>query len=225
MVFPMRSKTLFVFLSVILFLSGCAWFQEKDLKSSQELARDGMEEFKKGNFNAAIENFEKLKDWYPFDKYAILAELKIADSHYELQHYDEAVVAYQEFENLHPLNEAIPYVIYRIGMCYYNRVDTVDRDQSTARKALENFERLQKQFPEDQYSKRAGEHIHNCIKNLAGHELYVGMYYYKTKHYKAALHRFKSVLYDFPDVGIHRQAMDYIAQCEHVMGTETVGKP
>ena len=201
----------------MVFFSGCSWLQEKDVKSSQELARDGMDEFKAGNYNAAIENFEKLKDWYPFDKYAILAELKIADSHYELKHYDEAVFAYKEFENLHPLNEAIPYVIYRSGLCYYEQMDSVDRDQSTARKALESFERLQKQFPNHEYSKRAGEHIHNCIKSLAGHEFYVGIYYYNTKHYKAALHRFKAVLLDYPDVGIHRRAMKYIAQCEQAM--------
>ena len=153
----MRNKIFFVFCVVaIMSFSGCSWFQEmfqeKSVKSASELARDGMEEFKEGNYNAAIENFEKLRDWYPFDRYAILAELKIADSHYELSHYEEAVFAYQEFENLHPLNEAIPYVIYRIGRCYYERMDSVDRDQSSARKALETFERLRKQFPGNQYS-------------------------------------------------------------------------
>jgi outer membrane protein assembly factor BamD len=218
----MRNKIFFVFCFVaIMSFSGCSWFQgmfqEKSVKSASELARDGMEEFKEGNYNAAIENFEKLRDWYPFDRYAILAELKIADSHYELQHYEEAVFAYQEFENLHPLNEAIPYVIYRTGRCYYERMDSVDRDQSSARKALETFERLRKQFPGHQYSKRAGEHVHACLKSLAGHEFYVGVYYYKTKHYKAALNRFKTVLYDFPDVGMHRQAMDYIALCEQAI--------
>ena len=216
----MRIKILFLVWTVFLLsLSGCSWFQEKDVKSASELARDGMEEYKEGNYNAAIENFEKLKDWYPFDRYAILAELKIADAHYQLKHYDEAVVAYQEFESLHPLNEAVPYVIYQMGLCYYEQLDAVDRDQTSARKALENFERLQKQFPDHQYSKRAGEHIHSCLKSLAGHEFYVGEFYYKTKHYKAAMHRFMTVVYDYPDVGIHRRALEYIAQCEQALST------
>ncbi len=161
-----------------------------------------MEEFKEGNYKTAIENFEKLKDWYPFDRYAILAELKIADAHYQLEHYEEAVFAYQEFESLHPLNEAIPYVVYQIGLCYYDQIDTIDRDQSNTKKALDTFERLKKQFPKHQYSKRADEHIHTCLKSLAGHEFYVGMYYYKSKHYKAALNRFKSVVFNFPDIDL-----------------------
>jgi outer membrane protein assembly factor BamD len=214
----MRYKIFFIFgLASLIFFSGCSWFQEKDVKSAPELAADGMEEYRKGNYKTAIENFEKLRDWYPFDKYAILAELKIADSHYQLKQYDEAVIAYQEFENLHPLNEAIPYVVYQIGRCYFEQITTVDRDQSAARKALLNFERLQKQFPDHQYAKQAGEHIHSCLKSLAGHELYVGKYYFKKKNYKAALNRFKNIIYEFPDMGIHKEALDYLALCEAAM--------
>ncbi len=201
----------------IFFFSGCSWFQAKDEKSAQELSVEGMEEYQNGNYNLAIKSFEKLKDWYPFSKFAILAELKIADSHYRLKQYDEAILAYKEFESLHPRNESIPYVIYQIGRCYYDRIDAVDRDQSSTRKALDIFNRLQRQFPDHSYSKRAEEHVHNCQKSLAGHEFYVGHYYFKTKHYKAALNRFKKVLYDYPDVGIHRQAIEYMVRCETIL--------
>ncbi len=214
----MRFKFIVFFcLSSLVFISGCSWFQEKDVKSAPELASDGMEEYRQGNYKTAIENFEKLRDWYPFDRFAILAELKIADSHYQLRQYDEAVIAYQEFESLHPLNEAIPYVIYQIGRCYYEQITTIDRDQSAARKALATFERLQNQFPDHQYSKRADEHIHTCLKSLAGHELYVGKFYFKKKNYKAALNRFKNVLYEFPDVGVHKEAIEYLALAEAAM--------
>ena len=53
-----------------------------------------------------------------------------------------------------------------------------------------------------------------CIKSLAGHDFYVGLFYYKTEHYKAALIRFKSVLTNYPDVGVHEQALKYIALCK-----------
>ncbi len=42
----------------------------------------------------------------------------------------------------------------------------------------------------------------------------VGVFYYKTKHYKAALHRFMSIISDYPDVGYHQKALEYIAKCE-----------
>ena len=142
----------------------------------------------------------------PSTRLAILAELKIADAHFKLEEYDEAIVAYEEFANLHPLNEAIPYVIYQTGLCYHNRVDTIDRDQNNALKALETFNRLTRQHPDDPYALKADEKAKECLKSIAGHEFLVGLYYFKSKHYKAALARFRSVLSQYPDVGVHQQA-------------------
>lgn len=201
-------------LVVLLVCSGCAWFQTKEEKPSQELARDGMEAYRDGKYEKAIESFEKIKDWYPFSKYAMLAELKIADAYFQLKQYEDAVFAYEDFERLHPRNEAIPYVVYQIGLCHYNRMDTVDRDQTSTKKALDTFGRLIKQFPEDPYTIAAEDHIKKCLKTLSGHEFYVGYYYFKTKHYKAALQRFKAVLKYYPDVGVHYRALQYIVESE-----------
>ncbi len=206
----------------LLILTGCGWFGAKEEKPAPELARNGIEAFKEGKYRDAIESFETLKDWYPFSKYAILAELKIADAHYQLVEYEEAIFAYEEFENLHPRNEAIPYVIYQIGRCYFNQIDTIDRDQLTARKALDTFKRLAQKFPDDAYTLKARPHIIKCHKSLAGHDFYVGRFYFKSKHYKAALHRFQSVLSNYPDVGVHYEALQYIALCEGVIQQQTI---
>ena len=216
-------KRLIVVGIITLFLgSGCSALKKswdsitgkEETGSAQQLAWDGMDAFEDGDYNDAIENFQQLKDLYPFSKYAILAELKIADAQYQLEQYEEAIFAYEEFEKLHPRNEAIPYVIYQIGLCYFDQIDTIDRDQTPARKALETFQRLSKQFPKDQYARSAAEHIPKCLKSLAGHDYYVGFFYYKSKHYKAALSRFMSVLSNYPDVGYHQEALEYIAICE-----------
>jgi outer membrane protein assembly factor BamD len=196
---------------------GCTFLEPKEEKPAHELASDGMEEFKKENYKKAIESFEKLRDWYPFSKFAILAELKIADSHYYLKEYEEAVFAYEEFEGLHPSNEVIPYVIYQIGLCYFEQIDTIDRDQTSSSKALDIFKRLNQQFPENEYALKAGEYINICLKNLAEREFYVGLFYYKSKHYKAALHRFRKVIKNYPDIGIHQKTLEYIALCEALL--------
>jgi outer membrane protein assembly factor BamD len=216
-------KRLIVFAAILVFCStGCSALKKtwnaitgkQEVGSAQQLAWDGMDAYEDGDYKDAIEHFQSLRDWYPFSKYAILAELKIADSHYQLQQYEEAIFAYEEFERLHPRNEAVPYVIYQIGRCYYDQIDTIDRDQSPARKALETFQRLHKRFPDDPYAKSAAEHIPKCLKSLAGNDYYIGVFYYKSKHYKAALQRFMSVLSNYPDVGYHQQALEYITKCE-----------
>jgi len=207
-------------LLVFMFLPGCAWFSTEDTRPAHELARDGMDEYKVGNYSSAIETFERLKDWYPFSKYAILAELKIADANYHLEQYEEAVAAYEEFESLHPRNEAVPYVIYQMGMCYFEQVDTPDRDQSKAANAIEKFERLIRQYPDDEYAAKARIHINHCLKNLAMHDYLVGQYYFKTKHYKAALGRFRNVVQLYPDIGMHQDALTYLLLCEQKLARQ-----
>jgi len=222
-------KRLIVVGIIILFLgSGCSALKKtweaiigkEETGSAQQLAWDGMDAFEDGEYKDAIESFERLKDWYPFSKYAILAELKIADAHYHLEQYEEAIFAYEEFEKLHPRNEAVPYVIYQIGLCHYDQIDTIDRDQTPARKALESFQRLNKQFPNDQYARSGAEHIPKCLKSLAGNDYYIAVFYYKSKHYKAALNRFMSVLSNYPDVGYHLDTLEYIAKCEALLSED-----
>lgn len=206
-------------------ISGCtaireAWVAltgEEEEYTAEELAWVAMDYYEGGDYSLAIEKFEKLKDWFPFSRYAILAELKIGDAHYKLGQYEEAIFAYEEFEKLHPRNEAIPYVIYQIGRCYFDRIDTIDRDQVPAREAMETFQRLIKGYPEDQYARLAKDHLNKCYKSLAGHEYIIGVFYFKSKHYEAAYSRFMSVISDYPDVGYHQKALGYISRCQELL--------
>ena len=214
---PMK-RILCLCLLLIVALGGCAWFETQEEKTANQLAQEGMEAFERGKYRGAIESFEKLRDWYPFSKYASLAELKTADAYYHLEEYEEAVYAYEAFESLHPRNEAIPYVIYQIGRCYYERMESIDRDQTATKKALDTFQRLRQAFPKSSYAMKADSHIKECYEQLAGHEFYVGMFYYKSKHYKTALDRFQTVLDEYPTVGDLRwKARKYIALSKEQM--------
>lgn len=212
----MKYKLLLPVLAAVLLFSGCSLFfsNKSDEKTAQELVNDGMEAFNRQRYKEAIQSFDKLKDWYPFSKYAILAELKIADSHFYLGEYPAAITAYESFENLHPRNDATPYVIFQRGLCYYLQIESIDRDQASAKKAIETFNRLKKLFPNSEYTAQADNYIRLSMKSLAGHEFYVGEFYLKNKHYKAALVRFKSVVSSYPDVGLTEKALQNIARCE-----------
>lgn len=214
-----------VVMITLLFFSfaGCSWFNEPDRemeKSAQTLVNEGTSDYREGNYRDAIHSFTTLRDWYPFSKYAILAELKIADSHYKLESYEEAIPAYKEFENLHPRNEAIPFVIYRIGMCWYKEIRSVDKDQTPAAKAMAEFQRLIDRFPQDPLSVKAAKKIKRCKESLAGHEAYVADYYLKTKQYKAALKRYESIFAVYPETQFGKKALKNIALCKEKTNQE-----
>lgn len=207
-------------------LAGCSYVkglfsEEKEVEPVELLVQNGVEAFEDGDYREAQQNFQKLKDWYPFSQYVILAELKIADAHYHLEEYDDAIFAYREFIDLHPNNEAVPYALYQIGLCHFERIDTVDRDQTHTRKALDTFRQLQRQYPDSPYAEKSVDPVNRCLKSLAGNEFYIGMFYYNSAHYKAALQRFRSVVVKYPDVGIHRDALEYMARCEAKLAEES----
>ena len=188
------------------------WFKSIDELTLEELVEEGLDSFSVGKYTESIESFTRVRDLYPFSRYSMLAELKIADAYYALHDYDQAVAAYQEFEDLHPQNEVIPYVQYQIGRCYYDQVSTFDRDQGNTRKAMEIFIQLMQRYPDSVYARRAQAHIKQCEKLIATHELDVGIFYYRTREYDAAINRLEGVLVNYPDVGIHHKALEFLAK-------------
>ena len=206
-----------LFVVLILASSACSHSKhkkDKEERTAEQLVAAGMDSFNRGKYTDAIDAFEKLRDWYPFSKYAILAELKVADASFKKELYQEAANAYEQFEGLHPRNEAVPYVIYQAGMCYFLEMSSPDRDLTQAQKALECFQRLIQQHPDSPYARQASEKAKVCARNLSEHEFIVGKFYYKNKKYQAAMERFQNIVESFPDTGMHFKALEYMALCK-----------
>jgi outer membrane protein assembly factor BamD len=207
-----RFSILFILVIVMtLAILSCA--KHKDEKTAEQLAEEGNTYFEKKNYKDAITSYERLTDWYPFSVHAKEAELRIADAHYYLEEYEQAIAAYNEYSQLHPSDPKIPYVLYQIGRCYYDQLEQPDRDQSPAINAIDAFRNLKMQFPDNDYSNEVTAYIDECMKNLAEKDLYVGKFYFKSRHYNAARERFISVIKNYPDYGFHQEAQEYIERC------------
>jgi outer membrane protein assembly factor BamD len=189
-------------------------------KDAAELMSDGIENMNRGRYKDAAADFQQIKDRYPYSKYAIQAELKMADALYIQKAYDLAFDAYAEFEKLHPKNKEIPYVIFRRGLCQFDQVKSFDRDQGRMLRAKEEFERLIRLFPEDAYSQRAQQHLRECLVSLSKYELYVGHFYFKKGKYQAALDRYLYVVNTYPDMGQYQEALEYISLCKQKLAEE-----
>ena len=189
--------------------------EAKELEKTPEaLIQEGLDAYQRKNYEKAAEAFQKLKDRFPYNQYAIVAELKLADSHFLKKEYALAIVAYKEFEKLHPANEIIPYVIFQLGMCNFKQMPTIDRDQSYSLRAVEEFERLIKNYPQTEYASQAQTHIISAQKNLASHEFYIGKFYFNKKDYKAALGRFEGIQNQFSDKSHPPNLKNYIEICK-----------
>jgi outer membrane protein assembly factor BamD len=199
-------------------LPGCGLFKSKSAreleKTPESLISEGLDAYQRKKYEKAGEAFQNLKDRFPYNPYAILAELKLADSHFLNKEYLLAATAYKEFENMHPGNEIIPYVIFQLGMCHFKQMPTIDRDQSNALRAAQEFERLIKNYPQSEYGPQAEANLKIAQKNIAAHEFYIGEFYFNQKNYQAALKRFEGISRDFPDSSHPPKLKKYIQLSE-----------
>jgi outer membrane protein assembly factor BamD len=197
-------KALLSLMVILVFLlSGCGGRKGKGIKTIEGdpeiLYKQGLSLFNKRDYKKAIEKFEELKSNFPDSPpFTIWAELKIADCHFFLKSYVEAVTAYEEFKKIHPTYEEIAYVQYQIGMSYFSQMTTADRDQTFTQKALASFEYLIANSPPSLFTEKAKEKIGDCQRQLAEHEFGIGEYYYRDEKFQAAASRFEGLLAKYP---------------------------
>ncbi|PLX46228.1 MAG: outer membrane protein assembly factor BamD [Desulfobulbaceae bacterium] len=212
-----KNKQCYIILLALLLtlsLAGCGkekffsslGFRASSPDTAEGLALKGLDYYSHGKYEKAKRSFETLLNQYPFSEYSLLAELKTADSNYYLKNFEEAFLQYKDFEERHPTNEAIPYVMYQMAMCYYNQIDTIDRDTSTAVNAIYSFSRMLRTFPNSPYTEEARARIIAARNFLANHEYYVASFYERTYAYEEAKARLEYLLRQYPDTNIAPQA-------------------
>jgi outer membrane protein assembly factor BamD len=237
MIFPKQNRRIFqtcvlalAMMTAATGLSGCAsletmagWvgFSSKPAAENPEaLAMEGMADFNRGKYSAALKRFVEIKDRFPFSEVALLAELKAADANYHMGRFSEARILYEEFEANHPTNEAVPYVLFQTGMCYYEQIGTADRDPGNAQKAVQAFERLNRSFPQSPYFVEASARILAARDFLAQHEFSVATFYVRTVEDKQAQGRLEYLLATYPEAGVAPKAAELLAQLKSGKGIE-----
>ena len=206
-------------------LSGCSSFNIFGKRDLPKATPEGMyamaaEEYKEGNYKKAREYFSRVKEEYPLHELAVLAEIGIADSLYSNKDYPEAQDAYSDFISLHPVNENVPYAIYQTGMCHYNQMEAIDRDQTETINARKEWEKLMARYPESKFSIMAEKMLKEVKQRLAERELYIGNFYLSQEKYKAALMRFERIAAEYSNVGLDYKIENYIKETKTKIAEE-----
>jgi outer membrane protein assembly factor BamD len=188
--------------------------EEDTFEPAESLAVKGMDDYGVGNYADALKSFQEIMDRYPFSPQAMLAELKAADCNYYNSEYKEAKTLYKEFEERHPTNEAIPYVMFQIGMCDFSRTDRIDRDVSGAHDSIQSFARLLRAYPDSPYTREARDRTRAAREFIINHEYFVAVFYVRTKKYEQAQHRLKYILSMYPEAAIIPKAKALLARLD-----------
>ena len=167
------------------------------------------EEFDKDErYEEAIRRYTEVKNKFPYSNFATKSELAIADVYYKQESYPEAQVSYQAFRELHPKHPQIDYVVFRIGMSYFNQLpSTLDRDLTVAGDVINSFNELMKRYPSSTYINEAAEKKLATVKMLAGKEDYIAHFYFKRDMFESALPRYEGLIAKYPGIGFDETAL------------------
>ncbi len=227
-----RPSRLLLLIATIFILNGCSGVNFLDFyfgdlfgkggqtidKTAEQLAVEGSQKLQKKDYGDAVEDFKKLKEHYPYSKYAVLADLKLGDAYFHDNKYSEASIAYEEFVRLHPRNEVVPYVLYQIGMSHFLAFSTVDRDPEETNIAIQSFLKVVQNFPKSEYAKKSEKQLVECKKRIVSHEFEVAKFYYIIGEYESAKGRLDTIIQKYPqaiaDLGYGKDLQKIYAKCE-----------
>ncbi len=177
-------------------LAGCAGKGEPEQVEQpvDELYNHALDLMKADDPKAAAKAFEEVDRQHPYSQWATRAQVMAAYAYYQANDYDAAVDAARRFIDLHPGQEDAAYAYYLIGICDYEQISDVARDQKMTEDALNAFDELIRRFPGSKYARDAQLKADLARDHLAGKEMTIGRYYLRRGKFVAAINRFRTVI-------------------------------
>ena len=169
--------------------------------------------FRTTDYVRAIEKLQSIIDNYPYSDVAVLAELKIADAYFDDRRYDEALSYYRDFADLHPQHEKVPYTIFRSALCRERQMHAANRDQTATRDALLHLDRLLAKYPHSPEAREAEIMWRDLRTHLAENVAEIAEFYLKREEYESAAERYRSILNEYPGLGLDAEALYNLGVC------------
>src|SRR3954462_337599 len=213
--------------------AGCATSDEATKPITYSLTakqnyEKGLAELKDENYPEAQKYFQFVKQKFPFSKFAVLAELAIADTQLARGNYTEAVDSYKAFIRLHPTHEKVEngYAAYRVGQCYFKDMPddiwllppSYEKDQSAVNDALRELDDFRRKYPDSQYQKEAEPLRKEVLRRLVDHEVYIARFYLDRDKTKAAARRLEGAIKRYPGSGREPELLFALGQTYLQMG-------
>ena len=180
--------------------------------TADALYEEGSRYFTEKRYARAIDVLTKFRTEYPFSPQLTDAELKIADAYYLNQQYPEAINEFKEFQSMHPTNENIAFVVYRLGQAHLDQFTSIERDQKNTEVAKSYFENVITNYPKSPYAIPARELLAKCVGYLAEHDFIVASFYLQQEKYPAARERFEEIVRKYRGTPVAAKSLFFLGE-------------
>jgi outer membrane protein assembly factor BamD len=185
--------------------------------SARQNYEKGMAKLEEEEWSEAAKYFAFVKARFPYSKFAVLAELRTADSLFGAGSYLEAIDGYKLFIKFHPTHEMVAngYASFKIGEAYFKQLPgdfwmfppSFEKDQSSTEDAANELKSFLDKYPSSPYRAKAKEILVKVGKRLADHEWYVARYYWDRGKPMGTVLRLRRLLERYRGVGYDEEAL------------------
>ncbi|BCN93547.1 outer membrane protein assembly factor BamD [Thiomicrorhabdus immobilis] len=196
-------------------------------KTVEEFYTDATDAFKDQQWDTAIENYEKLKAYFPYGRYAEQTHLELAYAYYKYDEPESAIIELDEFIRLFPKHKQLAYAYYLKGLAADSVIrswldnyitDPATRDVKSAKRAYGYYSELLNQFPDSKYAVAASKRLVILRNQMARHELKVAKFYFNKEAYLASANRAKYILENYPQASSTVKALKMLKESYTKLG-------
>ncbi len=195
-----RTLAILIVIGVLASVGGCAYLtpQPTPILPPEELYSKGESDLARGRYEDARTSFRKITERHANASVAPRARFLIGEAYYREAEFDKAIKEFEAFLAFYPRHQIADLVQFRLAMSYYDQLKPIEQDQGLTAKALEQFHKLVKEYPESRYATDALAKIDVCRGRIAQKELWVANYYFTQGNPRSARQRLELVLKEYP---------------------------
>lgn len=200
--------------SLLLVAGGCAWLRQgpTPILPAEELYAAGEKELERRRYEDARKQFKTILERHPNSSYTPRARFLMGRAYYLEGEFDKAIKEFETFMSFYPRHQIADLAQYHLAMAYYDQIKPIEQDQTVAARALEQFRKLVKEYPESRYATDGLAKIDICRGRLAQKEVWVATYYFNQGNVGAARQRLELVLREYPRTLVIPEALWLLAE-------------
>jgi len=206
---------------------GCGWLRAMPtpILPPEELYQMGENDLGRKRYDEARTSFKRIVERHANSSWAPRARFLVGETYYREGDFDKAIKELDAFMAFYPRHQIADLVQYRLAMSYYDQMKPVEQDQVITSKAIDQFKKLVKEYPESRYATDALAKIDLCRGRLAQKEVWVATYYFNGGNPRAARQRLELVLKEYPGTLVVPEALFLLAEVNLREGrTEEAGE-
>lgn len=220
----MFKRRLIALIAILVFVgTSCSNFSRVMKSADSDLKYEmAIDLYEKSDYYRAIQLFDQLIAVYRGTERLETINYYYAYCYYQQDDYLLASYYFKRYAQNYPSNPRAEECMYMNAYCYYLDSPRFSLDQTNTYEAIKEMQLFINMYPESDSIEGCNNVIDELRGKLEKKATEIGIQYYKTRHYKAAITALENVLDEFPDTQNREQILYFMMKSYYFFALHSV---